>query len=678
VVVFLFFAVELLLGFFHVKPLSNHEDPFVGFESTLPLYVADSPDEVDSDSGENRTTAKNRLRYFNRQSFSTPKAPGTYRIFCLGGSTTYGRPYDDVTSFPGWLRKLLPLADDQRDYEVINAGGVSYASYRVAQLMDELCTYEPDLFIVYTGHNEFLEERTYRELKKNRIVPAKLQWALGHSRSYSSLRSLYTRFRGEPPVDSRSILPSEVNTLLDRSVGPESYHRGSLQHSAVVGHLAFNLARIIESSRRIDADVIMVTPACNLKDFSPFKSERTASALNAPPETQDKWRSAFAKGMSLRETGDLAAAAESLREAIDIDDSHAVLNYELGVTLTALERWDDASKYLQRAVDEDICPLRATTAIQRVIEETAILRKVPLVDFVAILRAENQNQLGHELLGREWFLDHVHPTTTANRLLAFSLIDVLQRNGTLPTKHALWNHDHIVEVVQEVEGSLDTAQHATALRNLSQVLGWAGKHAEAGPLAVRAGEMREAAGIDDDPEVLFYAANHYTKTGKDAKAVALLQRLVDLKPKFREARRRLATLQFTAGNYAEAVEHLRPVNRQIELNVSERRQFAFSLVELGEFREAIDVLLAIQPNERDHDCYLCLAHAHAGQGEVSKAELAYRRAIDEKPNSIVARLHLARLYRSGNQPDKAKILFKEILELEPGMADVQRELEGIE
>ena len=36
------------------------------------------------------------------------------------------------------------------------SGGVSYASYRVAALMEELVRYEPDLFVIYSGHNEFL------------------------------------------------------------------------------------------------------------------------------------------------------------------------------------------------------------------------------------------------------------------------------------------------------------------------------------------------------------------------------------------------------------------------------------------------------------------------------------------------------------------------------------------
>ena len=103
------------------------------------------------------TVVPNKRESVNDQTFPRHKKPGTYRIVCLGGSATYGRPFFDHTSFAGWLRAFLPKADPSRKWEVINAGAISYASYRVKGLMAELAQYEPDLFIAYMGHNEFLE-----------------------------------------------------------------------------------------------------------------------------------------------------------------------------------------------------------------------------------------------------------------------------------------------------------------------------------------------------------------------------------------------------------------------------------------------------------------------------------------------------------------------------------------
>ena len=92
------------------------------------------------------------------------KSRDEFRIFCLGGSTVQGRPYANETSFTTWLELSLQAADPRRQWQVVNCGGVSYASYRLLPIMKETLQYEPDLYIIYTGQNEFLEERTYGEI----------------------------------------------------------------------------------------------------------------------------------------------------------------------------------------------------------------------------------------------------------------------------------------------------------------------------------------------------------------------------------------------------------------------------------------------------------------------------------------------------------------------------------
>lgn len=80
-----------LLG---IKPVFKTEDPFVGFATTVPLFVPSRG----PNGNRIMVTAPNKLNLFNKQEFETVKPPDAFRIFCLGGSTTYGRPYDDTTS----------------------------------------------------------------------------------------------------------------------------------------------------------------------------------------------------------------------------------------------------------------------------------------------------------------------------------------------------------------------------------------------------------------------------------------------------------------------------------------------------------------------------------------------------------------------------------------------------
>ena len=104
----LFFSgLEILLTLFGVRPVSQTRDPLVGFSSAIPLFL----EKVNSDGRIDYVTARNKLRYFNNQQFPKSKPQGVYRVFCVGGSTTFGRPYNDKSSYTGWMRELLPRID---------------------------------------------------------------------------------------------------------------------------------------------------------------------------------------------------------------------------------------------------------------------------------------------------------------------------------------------------------------------------------------------------------------------------------------------------------------------------------------------------------------------------------------------------------------------------------------
>ena len=195
-VVLFFLLLEGSLALLGVKPALTEEDPLVGFSSRIPLFV-----ENEQRKGV-LSTARNKLSLFNPQHFVRKKPPGAYRIFCVGGSTTYGRPYGPWTPVGGWLRALLPVADPTLRWQLINAGGISYASYRVAALMEELIDYDPDLFIVYSGHNEFLERRTYGRLLDSSSASLESRAFLNQTRTYSLLRRLIAGMTGAGPACS--------------------------------------------------------------------------------------------------------------------------------------------------------------------------------------------------------------------------------------------------------------------------------------------------------------------------------------------------------------------------------------------------------------------------------------------------------------------------------------------
>ena len=129
-----FIALELTLMAFGVTTIASTRDPSAGFSNQIPLLAS----STNADGNQVLTTAANKESWFNIQSFPKDKPTGTKRVFCVGGSTTFGRPFSDSASYVRWVRDLLPEIQPDTRWEVINAGGVSYASYRVAAVMREL------------------------------------------------------------------------------------------------------------------------------------------------------------------------------------------------------------------------------------------------------------------------------------------------------------------------------------------------------------------------------------------------------------------------------------------------------------------------------------------------------------------------------------------------------------
>ncbi|MEZ5362267.1 MAG: hypothetical protein R2748_07970 [Bryobacterales bacterium] len=92
--------------------------------------------------------------------------------------------------------------------EVINAGGVSYASYRVAAVMEELAQYEPDAFLIYSGHNEFLERRTYEGLIETPAPVTALGGILSRTRIWAAGAKLTGAGPSARPTKSCSLRKS--------------------------------------------------------------------------------------------------------------------------------------------------------------------------------------------------------------------------------------------------------------------------------------------------------------------------------------------------------------------------------------------------------------------------------------------------------------------------------------
>ena len=604
-----------LLGF---KPVLYERDPYVGFSSHVPLFVKDT----NAPNADALITAPNKRRFFNVQRFTARKPRDTFRIFCMGGSTTYGHPYEDPTSFAGWLRAMLLKADPSRRWEVINCGGISYASYREALLMEELIQYQPDLFIVLSGQNEFLEQRTYGNLIS---IPAPLRGAgalLSRTRLYTALEAALGKSSpGTTVAATNNVLPSEVETRLERVVGPQAYHRDEILARQIMDHFRFNLSRMVDIGRSVGARVIFISPASNLRQCSPFKSEHRPGLTEAELKT---WQSHVQRARQSAGTSQWLEALAACDEALAIDDRYAELHYVRGHVLWQLQRFADAKAAFVRARDEDVCQLRALSPMLEVVADVAHRRQAPFVDFTRLL----EEKADHSTPGDDWFLDHVHPTIEGNRVLSLALLDALIGQG-LVHPAANWNESAALTIKREVESQLTPKNHSDALVTLAKVIAWAGKHDEALRISLRAVQL-----APDDPLAHFEAGKNASQVGQTQLAQTHLERALELRPGFVEAQALLGSVLAGKGQFEDAI----------------RRS-----------REA----LARRPD--DPELHVSLGTLLARAGKTREAAASFREAVRLSPGYAEGHSNLAWILKDMGEFTEALAHFREAVRLKPGL-----------
>lgn len=663
--VILFVGLEAALWLAGLRPINETRDPYVGFSEASPLM------RVAADrSGEGQVeTAEAKLVWFNPQQFSARKPPGTVRVFCVGGSTTYGRPFWDATSYAASLRELLPLVDPSKRYEVINAGGISYASYRVAKVMEELSAYEPDLFIVFSAHNEFLERRTYQAMFERSSIRQDVTEVLSRTRTWALLDRVIHPEQGAAsrPTDTRDLLAPEVDEMLNHSIGPTDYVRDDGWRLAVLRHYEDNLRRMATIARRGGAEVVFITPAANEKDCSPFKP---VEAL-LPADVLQRKRQLVADAERFAARQAYADAIDSLVHALEFDPRDAAVLYRVGQLQFATGRFGDAKRSFVAAIDEDVCPLRAVTEIARTIRRVSESVDAPCVDFARRLRHLCWRQQGHGCFGDEYFLDHVHPTREMHHQLAIWITDTLQRSGWIggPSVLAPELDGRVAAVGQTIADRVTDNDRGIAFRNLAKVFHWSGKFSEAAARAQQALEI-----LPDDEESRYILADSTANLGDAEEAIRQFQQLHATQARFPQSYLAYAELLLQERGPEAAEPYLilaavaDPSNSRTHVLLGEVG------IRLGNLTMAIESLeKANELSPDDTRTLLLLAECFTSSGRFDEARNCYLQILNQQPDPETFH-RLGLLYLRIGEPQHAEAQFRQALRQDPNYGPAKEAL----
>lgn len=681
-------VLELLLFLLGKGEIPSH-DPFFDFQASTPLFEANQA----SDGTTIYQTRVSKLKFFNMQQFPAQKDANTFRVFALGGSTTFGRPYDWQVSFPNWMLLLLEASGTGKNIEVINAGGVSYASYRVKSVMQEVLNYQPDLLVVYSGHNEFLEERVYGDrLKQNALLKS----TLTHLSGLRSVRLIKHLFSSKPSHH----LDAEVKAKLDVWEGLASFSRNEPLKQSILQHFEVNIAQMIALARRQQVPILFVSPAANLCDFSPFKSQHRAGMSR---QELERFNEAFRTGQRLAEQAAHQQALVHLLRAESLDGDYAALHFAIAKSLLASGDFDKAELHFLRARQLDICPLRSLSEINMLLARSCQREGVPLIELPAILAERGKSVNGHGILGNSFFLDHVHPTMEVHQLLAETLVATLFEAGWLspnkvldqPSKQLLY-----AELVQ----SLDPSYYALRDLNLAKVLGWAGKYEEATQALLRSEHIllgnvdmhynlgvlyekqdkfnlalvqyqKAVAGEPDFFEAHFNAGKVLSKLGRHAEAAQFFDRATHIRPESAEALFNLASAYFNSSSLDQAAQSLSALETTGQTFPGEQRLRGRLLMSQGQLTGAVMALradVAANPERAQSYYYLGLAQARAGS--LLKARLSFSRVIELEPSFVEGYRNLGLIDESLGQDSVAVAFYQKAIELAPSDALLHFEL----
>ncbi|MEJ5351962.1 MAG: SGNH/GDSL hydrolase family protein [Melioribacteraceae bacterium] len=340
-------------------------------------------------------------RYFNYQSIiPTPpkqlmfkkKPSNGFRIFVMGESSAAGFPYGNNVSFPMFLKRMLNRTFPDKEIEVINISMSAINSYALLDLIDEIVNYQPDVILIYTGHNEYygaLGVGSTQSIGNSRWF-IRTYLNLQKFRTFLLIRDVISWLKIKlSEIFSSNNIKTPASTLMEEVVAEQVIPYKSLLYEQGKKQFEENLEQIIKIAKSHNIKIVLSELVSNLKDQKPFIS------VNDKYERAD---SCFNKAKYFESIGNYAKAKE----------------------------------YYIKSKDFDALRFRAPEEFNEVIHTLGKKFSVPVVPLIDYFEKESPN----EIIGNNLMLEHLHPNIDGYFLIAKAFYNTLKSNNFIDT---FWN-----------------------------------------------------------------------------------------------------------------------------------------------------------------------------------------------------------------------------------------------
>jgi len=378
----LFYSISVIIPFFFLVLL----------EVLLRLFSFGDDLSLFKDSSDPRYYEINRQvgeRYFNKYSHTTPlsdkflkqKPPNGYRIFVMGESTVQGFPYDANLAFSRILHRRLQDIFHERFIEVVNLGLTAINSYTLLDFTDEMLEQQPDLVLIYAGHNEYYGALGVASMENGSIPQwlKKLHLKLIHFRTYQLLqRGIGNIFNSANPTAQREISATLMEKMVGRNLIP---YRSAIYKEGII-QFSENMSAMLQKIKDAHIHIIISDLVSNVRDLSPFQS----------------------------------VSFESFSKADSI--------YTRAQQLEANHFYDEAKREYLRAKDLDVIRFRASEDLNSVILNLADSLNIFHISLKSLFEHFSLNSL----VGNNLMTDHLHPNIDGYFLMTEGFLNAIREN----------------------------------------------------------------------------------------------------------------------------------------------------------------------------------------------------------------------------------------------------------
>lgn len=414
----LLLGAELLVRLFAASVV---DDPYLTLTTPVSVFT-----EVDVGGVPHyRVTHPDAYRAANVE-FPVAKPPDTLRIFCLGGSANAGWPHPPGHAWSDYLaqalqRALPASASGARRVEVINLGAHAYASYRVRMIFDDAMRCRPDIVVIFSGNNEFVERRSYLlDFPGKRVI----DW-LERRSALVGLASRWWRQRNAP----RSVLSGEHREDAEFHLWTHTERQAAelrsdpAQFAQVREHYRYSIDHMVATCVAAGVRAYVLTVPVNLRDWEP-----AVSAQSLAPGPRAAWERDYRNALADLVRGDPAGALAPFDTLVEAESEHAEVRFFRGRAREATGDLAGALADYVAASDLDRNPFRCPSGFHDVVRSVVAAHPpAKVVEAAAAFRAA----AAHVAPGFDLFLDYVHPSRAGNILLARTVFEAMAADGAL-------------------------------------------------------------------------------------------------------------------------------------------------------------------------------------------------------------------------------------------------------